>query len=79
MSETISPLEQATVTSVGQLVQVLRAFPPDTPVEAGLGYRDETDSYRTVTVSAVTSDWLDGRPDVTTVIVLGETGSLRAP
>jgi len=79
MGETTSLPDQATVTNVGQLVRALQAFPPETPVEAGLGYRDETDSYQTVTVTAVTSAWLDGRPDVTTVIVLGETGSLRAP
>ena len=79
MTETISQLVQTTVGNVGQLVMALQAFPPDTPVEAGLGYRDETDSYRTVTVTALTSAWVDGQPDVTTVIVLGETGSLRAP
>jgi hypothetical protein len=79
MTETISQLVQTTVGNVGQLVRALQAFPPDTPVEAGLGYRDETDSYRTVTVTALTSAWVDGQPDVTTVIVLGETGSLRAP
>ncbi len=79
MGETTSLLDQTTVMDVGQLVRALQAFPPETPVEAGLGYRDETDSYRTVTVTVVTSAWLGGQPDVTTVIVLGETGRLRAP
>jgi len=79
METTTSLLDQATVTNVGELVRALQAFPPETPVEDGLGYRDETDSYQTVTVTAVTSPWLDGQPDVTTVLVLGETGSLRAP
>ncbi len=62
----------AAISTVGQLVRVLQRFPPDTPVEAGLGYACEAESYPAVTVGAVIALEPAGE-SVATVVVLGET------
>jgi hypothetical protein len=66
------------VTNVGQLIRMLEAYPSELPIEVGLGYRDETETYRRVTVTTISASWLGSTPGEAIVLVLGETGTLRA-
>jgi hypothetical protein len=79
MTKPVEAMHRATTTNVGQLIRALEAFPAELPVEVGLGYRDETESYREVTVTTIDASWLGGEPDATVVLVVGETGVLRVP
>jgi hypothetical protein len=79
MTKPAEAMQRATTTNVGQLIRALEAFPADLPVEVGLGYRDETESYREVTVTTIDASWLGGEPDAAVVLVIGETGVLRVP
>jgi hypothetical protein len=70
-------VQRATTTNVGQLIRALEAYPPELPVEVGLGYRDETETYREVTVTTINASWLGSEPGATVVLLIGETGTLR--
>ncbi|HZD01239.1 MAG TPA: hypothetical protein VFA46_13940 [Actinomycetes bacterium] len=79
MTKPAEAVQPTTTTNVGQLIRALAAYPPELPVEIGLGYRDETETYREVTVTTINASWLGGGPDATVVLVIGETGTLRVP
>jgi hypothetical protein len=79
MMQPAEAMHQATTTNVGELIRALEAFPAELPVEVGLGYRDETETYREVTVTAINASWLGGADGAAVVLVIGETGMLRVP
>jgi hypothetical protein len=79
MTKPAEAVHRATTTNVGELIRALEAFPAELPVEVGLGYRDETESYREVTVTTIDASWLGGEAAAAVVLVIGETGVLRVP
>ncbi len=79
MTKPAEAVHRATTTNVGQLIRALEAYPAELPVEVGLGYRDETETYREVTVTTINASWLGGEPGAAVVLVIGETGTLRVP
>ncbi|HZD68876.1 MAG TPA: hypothetical protein VFA45_08155 [Actinomycetes bacterium] len=79
MMKRAEAVHQAAATNVGELIRTLEAFPAELPVEVGLGYRDETETYQEVTVTTINASWLGGEPGAAVVLVIGETGMLRVP
>ncbi len=77
MMKPAEAVHRATTTNVGELIRALEAFPAELPVEVGLGYRDETETYPEVTVAPINASWLGGEPGAAVVLVIGETGMLR--
>jgi hypothetical protein len=79
MTRQTEVVHRVTTTNVGELIRALEAYPAELPVEVGIGYRDETETYREVTVTTINASWLGAEPDATVVLVIGETGMLRVP
>jgi hypothetical protein len=79
MTRQAEAVHQAMATNVGQLIRALEAYPPELPVEVGLGYQDETETYREVMVTTIDASWLGSDPGAAVVLVIGETGTLRVP
>jgi hypothetical protein len=79
MTRQAEVVHRVATTNVGELIRALEAYPPELPVEVGLGYPDETETYREVTVTTINASWLGGDPGAAVVLVIGETGMLRVP